>query len=348
MAQAKMINKKIIIFSILFILLLVYFLIFEKKIEEKEIAKNNLFKYVIADVKKFTIEKSNKIIEVERVLNNWIIKKPAQIPGSKVDIDSYLQDARDLQKDKVIGKNMTNLKPYGRDAPKVIFKVHAADELLVLKLGDMNPDQSGYYAKIENQPEVRILETVAESTLDKELFYFRDKDIFKLNIEDIKECSIVDNGKKYLLKIKDDAWVMEMPIKFEGPEPGAIDIKDAAGSILDISIKKFFDLDNRVPDAKTGLGASKRVIKVIDNKNKIIILNIGKEIKDSIQYYARKSNEGMVFAIDKNTYDNVIADLNTIVEEKKKLDQEKKKEEEERKKKEAEEKKEKAAAADKE
>ena len=330
MAQAKMINRKIVIFTILFGILLVYFLVFEKRIKKKESKKNNIFQYVIADVKKFTIEKHDETIEVERILNDWIIKKPGGLPGSKIDIDSYLSDIKDLQKIKVIGKNITNIKPFGLNKPKIIYKIWISDQLLTLKLGNQNPDHSGHYAKFENQPEVLLLEPVAESTIDKELFYFRNKEIFSMNAEDAKSCLIKVDKKKYHFKYRDEKWIMELPVKFENLQE--IDIRNLIGKIIDINIKKSFDNDKKNSIVSTGLISPDKNIKMIDNENKITILNIGKEIKDELQYYAKLDNKSLIFAVDKNIIDDVIQDAQKIEEEKKKLDEEKKREEEERRK----------------
>ncbi len=328
MAQTKIINKKLIIFTFIFALLLVYFLVFEKKIEQKEAGKNNLFKYVIADITEFAIEKTDSVIEVERILNDWKIKKPADLPGSKTDIDSFLQDVRDIQKVRVVGKNMADLKPFGLDAPIVVYKVRAADQVLTLKLGDKNPDQSGYYAKFENQPELMVIEIGAEAVIDKELLHFRDKEIFRLDAEDIKECRITDNGKKYALEYEDH-WKMKLPIEFDEPEE--IDIKEIIGNIADISVKEFFDMNKKVSAVKAGLKSSRRVITLIDNKKKEYILNIGKETEEYSRYYAGLAKKNLIFAVDKYIYDDIISDLDKLVEEKKALDEELKKKEEEKK-----------------
>jgi len=321
MAQTK-INIKPIIFTFLFILLLVYFLVFEKKIEEKDKRKNNIFTYVIADVKKFAVEKKGNLIEVERILNNWRINKPRELPGSKTDIDSYLQDVRDLQKLKTITEEPKDLKIYGLHTPKIIFKVWTTDKLLVLNIGDQNPDQSAYYAQFEDQSEVFLLELITESTIDKDLYYFRNKEIFTLSVDDVKECLIKSDKKRYVLKKENDIWKMEKPVVFDNPQE--IDIKNLIGEIIDINIQKFYDNRKEINLANTSLLSPLKIIKIIDNQNKIYILYIGKEIKDEVEYYAKLHNNKMIFAVDKNIVDNIIDDVGKIEEEKKEKEEAKK------------------------
>ncbi len=217
------------------------------------------------------------------------------------------------------------------DKPKIIYKVWISDKLLILKLGNQNPDHSGYYAKFENQPEVLLIEPVAESAIDKELFYFRNKELFSLNVDDLISCEVNFNNKDYLFKYIDDKWVMELPVKFDNPQE--IDIKNLIGQIIDINIKKFFDSDMKISAANAGLISPLKIIKIIDKENKVYILNIGKEIKDEFQYYAKLEDpQGLIFAVDKDIIDDVIQDVQKIEEEKFKLDEDKKQEDRAREK----------------
>ena len=173
-----------------------------------------------------------------------------------------------------------------------------------------------------------MIEIGAEAVIDKELLHFRDKEIFRLDAEDIKECRITDNGKKYALEYEDH-WKMKLPIEFDEPEE--IDIKEIIGNIADISVKEFFDMNKKVSAVKAGLKSSRRVITLIDNKKKEYILNIGKETEEYSRYYAGLAKKNLIFAVDKYIYDDIISDLDKLVEEKKALDEELKKKEEEKK-----------------
>ncbi len=337
MAEKKIKNKKLIYLTLFFIILLVYFLIFEKKIQEKESKKNNLFQYVIADVKKFEIQKQSRVIIVERVLNDWIIRKPYQLPASKIDIDAFLSDVCNLQKLEIIGKNLPDLNNFGLENPKLVFKIWLGQELVIFNLGNQNPDKSGYYAKFSNSPDVFLIEPVCESTIDKEIFYFRDKRIFTLNIEDIKLFTFKDNNRQYTLTKENNEWAMKEPIQYSGAGV-EIEIKKILNNVIDISIKKFFDNKQHISISDAGLLSPDKVIKLIDNKNQSIRFNIGKEVSgDSNQYYAKLGNKNLIFSVDKNIIDDLNKDLKKLEDEKIKKDKEKKdekkKENEERMKK---------------
>ncbi len=321
-------NKKFLIPSILFLLLLLYFLIFETRIEEKEKTKNNLFHYTMADIKKLEIEKNGKIIQLERILNDWLIKKPRELPASKSDIDSYLYEVKDLQKEQIIGENVPDLSLYGLKNPKIVLKIWLSqkkgEQLLTLHLGDQNPDQTGYYAKIENEPQVFLLENVAESTIDKDVFAFREKIIFQVKEEDISKIELSQDKEKYEFTLHGDKWIMNNPIMYSNINQE--EVIRSLNSILGMRIKKFFDEDNKVNIADAGLLNPSMRIKLIDKKNKSILLEIGKEIKQDTGLYAKLKENPLIFEIDKTLLDGVIKDFKNF--ETKKEEEDKKVEEE--------------------
>ncbi|MBU1076666.1 MAG: DUF4340 domain-containing protein [Spirochaetes bacterium] len=335
MAETKIKDKKLIYLTVLFIVLLVYYLIFEKKIQKRESAKNNLFSYVIADINNFEIIKNDKVLSVSRILNKWKItsERTKEFEASKMDIDSYLSDVKQIQRLKVINENTTNLGSFGLTSPKLSFKAVISGKPRIFHLGNKNPDNSGYYAKFADRNEIFLVDPAAESTIDKELYYFRDKSIFTYAPSDIRLFSFKDHNIEYILEYKDGKWGMSSPVVYS--EADEQQIKNILNSVIDITIKNFFDGKRSVSTADAGMLSSDLAIKLIDNKNETIILKIGKNVKDAEdQYYAGSSNRDMVISVDKAIIDDIHINLKKLVDDKHVKDEEiKKKTEEEMKKK---------------
>lgn len=326
MVEKKINNNKLIIISVILVVLLVYYLVFEKKIQQVEKEKNNLFSYSISDINKFVIESDGQEIEIDRVVNEWGIKKPIELKASKNDVESFLYDVRNLQKIKEIDKSITNLSIYGLTNAKVVFKVWLAgkkqDRLLALNLGDQNPDKSGYYAKFENQPELILLENLAGSAISKDLFYFRQKDIFQTSVDNLQKAEFSQDNKVYTFSFINNNWIMNNPINYS--DISQIEVKRILGNIVNLNIKRFFDEKQKVSLADTGLLSPNNIINLVDKLNKNVKLLIGKEIKDSNQYYAKKENEDLIFAVDKMIVNDLFSDGKRLEEEKIKKDNEKK------------------------
>lgn len=320
MVEKKINNNKLIITSAILIILLIYYFIFEKKIQQVEKEKNNLFSYSISDINKFAIENNGQEIEIDRMANDWIIKKPRDLKSSKNDIESYLYDVKNLQKIKEIGKSITNLSVYGLTNSKITFKVWLAgkkhDNLLILKLGDQNPDKSGYYAKFENQPEIILMENLAESIINKELFYFRQKDIFQTSIDNLQKVEFNQGTTVYSFLLINNNWIMNNPINFTNIQQ--IEVKRILGNIVNLNIKKFFDEKPIVTLIEAGLLSPNIIINLVDKLNKSVKLLVGKEVKGSNQYYAKKENDDIIFAIDKRIVDDLFSDGKMLEAEKNK------------------------------
>jgi len=312
--------KKILTLLLFFIILLLYFLIFELPRKEKEEEKQKIFHFVHSDVIKFELYKTNSVIEVERILNDWRINKPRELPASKMDVDSFLADVRDLKIEKVVGKNLPDLSIFGLALPrfqlKLYLKKEKGEEALVLKVGNQNPDKSGFYAKLENSPEVYILENFTESILDKDLHYFRDKDIFKIKESEVKIINITYSNENFeISKDEKNIWKLTRPvIKTNLKEE---EVNKILIPILDLKSKKFYDECKKISLYEAGINSPFVKIYLTDKKlNKYGIL-VGKEDKENYGYYAKKIDSEIIFTIDKyiiNDMKDILANLKKVEE----------------------------------
>ncbi len=334
----KKVNVKNIYIALGFIVVLGgYLLFFDNSIEESKKNKNKLFKYTLADVSKFEIQKADSVISLKRDKNDWKIIKPRQLQASKSDVEIYLQDVKDLEIKKKLGTDVPDLKPYGLDAPKFVFKVWLGNnKLLTLNVGNQNPDKSGYYAKFENRPDLFLLDIIAESTIDKDLMYFRYKDIIDADINKIEKFTISVNNENYIFTKKDNQWNIVSPVEWS-------DLSDSDSvrfltTVKDLKVKTYYDDSNKVSVSDAGLLNPQVKIVLTDTEKHEYSISIGKEVKDKSEYYARKDDEILVFGVDKYTVDNLQKDLTKLksdIEEKikKKKEEEKKKAAEEKAKK---------------
>ncbi len=331
MAKKKISRKKLFILLGIFIALLAYVLIFETG--EKEEKKNPLFEFVIAEVNKFEITREKEIIEVGRKGNTWEIIKPVNLPASREDVDAFLSDVKDLEYERVIGKNLPDLKPYGLDKPKITFKIWTGSgknqKLYTLLIGNQNPAKTGFYVKFKNRPELLLAENYTESVFSKELYYFRDKDIFKITATDIKEFEIVTRTNVYKCIKKEENWFLEKPVTNSSVKEG--DVMQILTSIVDLKVRKFFDIKNKVNIIETGLLSPAIKIKLREkDTNKLYQLNIGREIKEDYTYYAKLEGDKKIISVDKYTVEDILKNLEKL---KKKPEKKKSKEKKSEKKK---------------
>lgn len=316
MATKKVNANRLIITLGIFVVLLSYFIIFELPRKEKEEEKKKIFHFVHADVNKFEITKKDSVIALERIGNKWRITKPRKLPASKLDVDAFISDVRDLYIEKIIGKNLPDLSLYGLDQPKLILKLWIGkgkkQQLLTLKVGNQNPDKSGYYSKLENSPEVVLLENFTESVIDKDLFYFRDKDVFKLKQNEIIKFKVAIAGEIYEAERKDNMWNLVKPIS--KPNLKDEDVNRVLLPVSDLKVKKFYDGDEKVSIALTGLISPDIKIDIIDKSRNQYILYIGKEVKNEGAYYAKREGEDLIFSIDKYIINDLKKDLAKLKE----------------------------------
>jgi hypothetical protein len=185
---------------------------------------------------------------------------------------------------------------------KIWISKDKSEQLLTLNLGNQNPDKSGYYGKLENSPDVLLLENFALFALDKDLFYFRDKNVFKIKETDVIQIYCRENNKIYQLNKKNQNWIAIKPIfktniKIE-------EINKILLPLIDIKVKKYYD-EEKIEVDKTGLLSPNIEFGILDNNKKEYVLLIGKEIKNEYNYYAKLKEKELIFAVDRD----VINDL---------------------------------------
>jgi len=317
MATKKVNKKNVFIMLGLFVLLLAYFLIFEANRKPEEKSKNYIFHFIQANVNQFEITTAKKVIAVERLANKWRITKPRELDASKMDVDAFLSDVKSLYIQKVIGKNLPNLEEYGLSAPKIVLKLWLGSgnkkEMLTLKVGNQNLDKSGYYAKLENSPEVLLLENFTESILDKDLFYFRDKDLCKIKANDIYGIKVKLNNENYELARKENKWNLLQPISKTNLTDE--EINQIITPVADLRIKNFYDEDNKIDVSDTGLISPDITIDIFDKNKKSVKLFVGKETKDKDGYYVKRDGSEVVVSIDKKIVDDLKSNLTKLKEE---------------------------------
>ncbi|MBN1898048.1 MAG: DUF4340 domain-containing protein [Spirochaetes bacterium] len=303
---AKKINtRKLFITLGILVVLLAYFIIVELPRKPDEEEKDRIFQFVLADVNKFEIIKNDSIIEVERMINDWRISKPRVLSASKIDVDAYISDIKDLIIEKVVGENLPDLAVYGLDKPKLILNVFTGkgknQKMYRLSIGNQNPDFSGFYAKLENDPRLVILENFTESIIDKDVFYFRDKDIFKVKVTDVKEIDLSLDKTRYRLQREEGPWRLTKPvIKTNLKEEQVTRI---LLPLSELKARKYYDGPLKVSLAQTSLLFPPITIRLKADRS--YTLTVGNEVKNEGVYYAKWTDNDLIFSIDKMIIDDL-------------------------------------------
>jgi len=255
--------KKLGVLAFILALLGVYYYFFEIKAgREKEEAKENAKKVIVfksEDVKEFRLKSQNKTVLFSKEKDQWRIKEPLVAKAENESVESALAILRKAEIERTVNENPDNLSEYGLDKPslEISIKGEVSPPLEKILVGNKNPTDYYVYIKKEKSPHVMLTNSGLKDGLDKELYYYRDKTVLGLKIEDIKRLQIKYQGKEANLELdnKDD-WQLTEPIKTKAD--GGV-IRRLLYSLKNSKVKEFVE-ENPTELKKYGLDSPARMV----------------------------------------------------------------------------------------
>lgn len=164
------------ILVLIFAILLVFVLVFEKKKPTKIKEEEKKETFVVWDINKDEIQKINiqfkdKEFEMIKEGEKWLQKKPKEFEAKKKKIDDLLENLTKLEGEKKIAAE--NLADFGLDKPELKAKIFLKDgRQFEVLLGNENPEKTKIYAKRADENYVFMVEQSLKSDLkvkEKEL-----------------------------------------------------------------------------------------------------------------------------------------------------------------------------------
>jgi len=219
----------------------------------------------------------------------WSITAPKPLPADQGAVSSVVQSATNLNADRVIDENATDLASYGLApaADQVIFKLKDGTTKTLL-IGDSNPSGNDVYAKLDGNPRLYTMSSSNKSSFDKESKDLRDKRL--MTFDQDKATRVELNAKKEAVefgRINQTDWqiLKPKPMRADGfsVEELVRKIKEAN---MDTSVT---DEDAKKADSSWASATPVATIKVTDPSG-IQTLEVRKvKNKDNEDYYAKSS-----------------------------------------------------------
>ena len=198
--------RNILIYLIIFIILGVFYYVYDVKLAQKETELTESAKKIFAlkfeDVKGMVYKnKDQEIVLVRESAEDWNITKPIDTPAERWAVEGIIRGLLEAEKEQVI-ENVKDMAQYGLDQPRLEVTFMNGDHPLAptLYIGDTEP--SGYmsYARLGNSPEVFTVISAVRYDMSKTLFELRDKSMVLLPGEKIDRLEIDRGGNIVELK----------------------------------------------------------------------------------------------------------------------------------------------------
>ncbi|MDH4196327.1 MAG: DUF4340 domain-containing protein [Candidatus Aminicenantes bacterium] len=200
-----------------FVALLAVVLFFEKKGQKDQARKEKegqLIDVASADIEKITLMKEDGTLTFEKdAQGTWRITEPLEAGADSYEVNSLADTLASLRFERVVEAEPKDLATYEIAKGEVALWLKGQDKPLRIMTGLVNPLDQTLFAKREDQTRVVLLPSTFKTTLEKKLFDFRQKDIFKFDTAQVARLKVKAKDTAWEAARRDDAWYLEAPVK---------------------------------------------------------------------------------------------------------------------------------------
>jgi len=210
--------KTTLILFVVFAALLAFVLLFEEFKgggEKDEEAK--LVALSSDDVRKITLKRETDSITFEKMgeddKQEWVITEPLEAKADKYEVDRLADSFSDLKIERVVEEEPEDLEKYEIPKKEITLWFKDKEKPVRILLGAENPLDNTLFAKREDEARVVLIPSYLKSTVEKSLFDFRQKDIFKFETDDVKTIKLQAKESRWEAEKKEDEWFFKRPVE---------------------------------------------------------------------------------------------------------------------------------------
>jgi len=303
--------KTTLILLVVFVVLLAIVLFFDTKgakNKAEEEKTNMLISLVSADVRKASLVRDGETLTFERdEAGPWRLTAPLEAAADDYEVGNFVDSLASLRIERVVEKEAKDLAAYEIPKSEVSLWVKGKEAPVRLLIGMENPLDKSLFAKLDDDPRVVLLASTLKTTLDKKVFDFRLKDVFKFTAADVKTVRVRAKETSWQAAREEAGWLLKAPV-------AALAAKGKVDSLLD-SLSglraKAFVAENKSAETLKEFGLDKpeyEVVLSLPTSNQEIVFFLHKDGESS---YATTSQSTKVITFE----GTLLADLDRKVDE---------------------------------
>ncbi len=243
--------KTTFILFVAFAVLLAFVLLFEEfKGGGKEGDEDKLVFLSSDDVQKIRLKRNDEIITFQKTKNGdegWVITEPLEAEADKYEVDRIADNFSDLQIERVVEEEPVDLGKYEIPQKEITLWFKDREQPVKILVGGENLLDSTFFAKRDDETRVVLIPSHLKDTMDKSLFKFRQKDIYRFETDEVKRVILRAKAIQWEAEKKEEEWFLEKPVKSLAVESK---ISGILNSLSNLKAKEFVSEDKPIEDLK--------------------------------------------------------------------------------------------------
>jgi hypothetical protein len=240
--------KTTIILFAVFVVLLAVVLLFEYKGKGEKDEEEKLLAISSEEVQKIAFKKDGEKFTFQKDKEGeWFIIEPIEAKADKYEVDRLADDFSDLKAERIVEEEPEKLEKYGIPQKEISIWLKDKDEPIRILVGMENPLDNTFFAKRDDEPRVVLIPSNLKSLMEKTLFDFREKNIFKFETDDVKSVKLRAKETRWQASRKGEEWFFRNPVNAlaEGSK-----VDNILSSLSNLKAKEFVLEEKKKLDIK--------------------------------------------------------------------------------------------------
>jgi len=240
--------KTTIILFAIFIVLLAFVLLFEYKGMGEKDEEEKLLALSSDDVEKITFKREDESISFQKdEEGEWLITEPLEAKADKYEVDRLADDFSDLKIERVVEEEPEELEKYDIPQKEISLWFKDKDAPIKILIGMENPLDKTFFAKRDDETRVVLIPSHIKSLMEKSLFDFREKNIYKFETDDVKRVKLRAKKTRWEASKKEEEWFFKNPVN---ALVQSSKIDDILSSLSGLKAKEFVSEEKKKGDIK--------------------------------------------------------------------------------------------------
>lgn len=237
-------GTKTLIWAVVLLALVAFYAFYEirgdKNRQEAARQRQLLANFTTDDAIGLTIQRQAETVRAEKREGHWRLTEPLRVPGDDQKYRELIRNVAELRQTRLVEERPSTLEPFGLSTPSLEIQVTLTESAapFILRLGAQNPTGSGYYAQVEGDPAVYLVQAPAKDVLDASLHDLRDKTVLAFTPADVQDVHVMPGTEApVVLERQDDTqWHVTAPVSAKADDQR---VRAFLQSLHEVKVKAF-------------------------------------------------------------------------------------------------------------
>jgi len=277
-----------------------------------DLRDKTILSFKTSQIKKLKLIRSGKTLALEKIGESWqLLDGKITAKGDKSKIEKLLKTIRTAHVEQFI-ERPKDRTPIEFKNPQITLMLTESETSTPLTLLVGEKVEQGFYAKNLAKKNAFVINRSLFDTLNKsQLVDFMDTSLVNFNNDDLSKLTLYsDNVLVNLIHDKKDSqkWTIAKPTSMKA---NTATINSLLFDLKDARIIKFLKTNSKNSQA-TGLAAPRKEITLTYKNGKTWSLILGDITSNKTHYFAKRTEEDVVFTLQKTTVEKIFRSLHDL------------------------------------